>query len=75
MTLPKFLLCKSDQDEPGTEYVLHTDNPRYLAIVDIKNPLSQINPIQWIDEPNLQDVQSLATLMREMGDWYVREIS
>lgn len=72
MSLPKFLLCSSFQENEN-EYVLHTQYPRYIALVDNND----ITVIEWIDiiPPTEIDAQQLASLMTQMGDWYAIEIS
>lgn len=68
MKLSKFLMCFDKGKE--TKYVLHTENPRFIATVTV-NPDKTIDiiPSEWIDKP-IANASLLAKLMREMGDWY-----
>jgi hypothetical protein len=66
--IPKFLLCQNKGDKQ--QYVLHTQSPRFLAVVKRNADRSiDINPTEFYDNP-VVDAVSLAKLMRELGDWY-----
>jgi|GEM_PF-4996988 len=74
--LPKFLLCRSSE-EPAREFVLHTFHPYFLAEVTSRGdrtkdilPVLRFEPI-----PPEMDVMKMASLMRQLGDWYLEETS
>lgn len=65
MQVNKFLLSSS----PSGEFILHTEKPRFLA----KRNGDMFETIDIYDPITKDMVDQLASLMREMGDWYVQE--
>ena len=74
MILPKFLLCSSNLENV---FVLHTQFPKLIAIVENDNQGSNLNVLEFFDKIEITDSTplELAKLMREMGDWYSSQIS
>ena len=74
--LPKFLICSSSE-QPEREFVVHCYHPYFLAEVTRNADKSKdILPVLHFEPiPSEIDMMKFASLMREMGDWYVREIS
>jgi hypothetical protein len=55
----------------GRELVVHAKFPEFLATVTHNSDGTiDINPKNWLCDQSKIDVQSLAGLMRRMGDWY-----
>ena len=62
--------------EYGSEYILHTEYPRFLARVVLLEP--EIEVITWFDYIGFQSpdksgvisAERMAKLMRETGEWY-----
>ena len=61
---PEYMICENPMEDQR-EYVLRLAPPSFLAVVE----LDTIKPVRWFGEPP-QDVQTMARLMRETGDWY-----
>lgn len=58
------MICENPMSDDRI-YILHTQEPRFLAEVDEPD----IEVIEWYDDPPA-DPDRLAGLMRRMGDWY-----
>lgn len=72
--IPRFLVCDS-HDHPELEFVLHTQFPRFLAQTrDETHEYIRLEPVMWFDSPGGLNEMQLARLMREMGDWFAREV-
>lgn len=73
MSIPKFLICKN---KTSKTYILHTEKPKFLALVDKPNKDGSIdiNPVATYDTLGT-DAMLIAKLMRKLGDWYSKEIS
>jgi hypothetical protein len=72
---PKFLLCFNEMAEKGAVYVLHTQQPKFLAKHTPNGPMSDFEVLEWYDAPiafyGPDAAVKLAGLMRRMGDWWV----
>lgn len=84
-TLPKFLYCEADPDEDEAilGYVLHTQEPPFLAQFTLhSNGAREGNLVRWFtDQPTfiqqqldagIEPASTLARLIREAGD-FMRE--
>ena len=67
--LPKFLIG----DTSERTFVIHLHNPRFIAEVHEDWDGDKIIPHTWFDTPSLQ-ASELSALLREAGDFYVKEI-
>lgn len=68
------MIAGNPMAEYGVEYVIHTQDPRFIAKRVYDNPESDFEIVQGIDDmANFfkDDPQKLAGLMRRLGDWYV----
>lgn len=56
----------------GARYIIHNETPTFLAEIIEKNGNIDIKPVEFdkIDFSKV-GVMQFATLMREMGDWFV----
>lgn len=75
---PRFMIAENPMAEYGAEYVLHTQEPRFLAKRVYDNPLSDFEIVMEIDnigEYFKGDVSKEAKLMSRLGDWWVTYIN
>ena len=70
-TIPKFLSCDNFMEDEDGEYVLHTQQPRYLAKwneedegFDIVSEFDDINAFYG------GDADKITALFEEMAEWY-----
>jgi hypothetical protein len=71
---PRFMICENPMAEPDEEYILHTQEPRFLAKRVYENPTTDFEIVMEIDNMAAymnNDVSKLAKLMSRMGDWYI----
>lgn len=71
---PRFMIAENPMAEPDAEYVLHTQQPRFLAKRVHQNPTTDFDIVMEIDDMAKffnNDVSKIAGLMRRLGDWYV----
>lgn len=71
---PRFMICMNEMAEPDSEYILHTQEPRFLAKRVHDNPTTDFEIIIEFDSIAKffnNDPMKLAKLMSRMGDWYV----
>lgn len=64
----KFVVAKDDNYD---EFVIHLHKPRFIGVVNHQEEISIENPT-FIDDPGV-DVQDIARLMREAGEFYIRK--
>lgn len=60
--------------EYGVEYVIHTQEPRFIAKYTPDGTMSDFEIVQEIDNISAffgGDVKKIAGLMRRLGDWFV----
>jgi len=69
--LPKFLLA-NNKNVNGEIYVVHTQEPRFIAKYTPENTLSHFEIVMEIDSFGI-DVMKIASLMRRLGDWFVSQ--
>lgn len=70
----RFMIAQNPMAEPGAEYVLHTQKPRFLAKKLVDNPVTDFDVIDDIDNIAAfynHDLIKAAGLMRRLGDWYL----
>lgn len=68
------MIAENPMAEPDAEYILHTQEPRFLAKRVQDNPMTDFEIVMEIDNMGAffkNDVMKVAGLMRRMGDWYV----
>lgn len=76
--LPRFLIAENPMAESDVEYVIHTQEPRFIAKRVYENPGTDFEIVQEIDDMNTffkGDLQKMASLMRRLGDWWVAYIN
>lgn len=68
------MLAENPMAEPDGEYVVHTQQPRFIAKRVYGNPTTDFEIVDDIDnigEFFKNDPSKAAKLMSRMGDWYV----
>ncbi len=67
---PKFVVAVDDNND---ELVIHLHKPRFIGAVNQQEELSiSIETPTFIDDPGLE-VQAIARLMREEGEFYAKQ--
>lgn len=71
MTIDKWLIGESV--DGVRQYIVHTQPPRFIGLIEDDDGTSVINQLEWIDEPVLggdpsSDAAAVAQLMREAGE-------
>lgn len=72
--LPRFMVAENPMAEPDVEYVIHTQEPRFIAKRVYDNPGTDFEIVVEIDNMNVffkGDALKMAGLMRRLGDWWV----
>lgn len=67
------MICANPMAEPGTEYVIHTQEPRFIAQYTPDGPISDFGIVQEIDSIAAfyqGRPERMAGLMRRLGDWW-----
>ncbi len=75
---PRFIIAENPMAEPDAEYILHTQQPRFLAKRVHDNPTTDFEIVDDIDNMAVffkNDSTKVAGLMRRLGDWYVAFIN
>ena len=67
---PRFLIG----DTETRTFVVHLHRPRFVAEVVRRGPDTEGMQPTFIDTIDSMDAAAIARLMREAGDWYVRQI-
>ncbi len=72
------MICENPMAEYGTEYVLHTQQPRFLAKKVYDNPTTDFEIVDDID--NMAsffsgDPGKVAKLMSRLGDWWITYVN
>jgi hypothetical protein len=71
--LPKFLLCENEQAELDGEYVLHTQQPRFLAKRIYDDASAAFSVVDDMDDMTAYfegDTQKRSALMASLSEWY-----
>lgn len=71
------MIAENPMAEYGVEYVIHTQEPRFIARKVDDNPTSDFEIVQEIDDFNTFFAgrpERMAGLMRRLGDWWVAYI-
>ncbi len=73
--LPRFLHCSSLQDPQEREYVLHTQRPRFLAVLveEEEKETDALEIVNWFDDAPADDF-TLARLQKAVSDWFTVEV-
>jgi hypothetical protein len=73
--VPRFLHCSSLQDPQEREYVLHTQKPRFLAVLveDEEKEADALEIVSWFDDVPADDF-TIARLQRAVTDWFAVEV-
>lgn len=67
------MIAENPMAEPGEEYVIHTQRPRFIAKRVYDNPATDFEIVDEIDNivtAFAGDPQKIAGLMSRLGDWY-----
>jgi len=74
MALPKFMIADDPVTDPDNEYIIHTQEPRFIAKrIDDDEENAHIDIVEEIDDVAgffENDQVRLQVLLDELGEWY-----
>ena len=73
-SIPRFMVAENPMAEKDVEYIIHTQEPRFIARKVDDNPITNFEIVDEIDnigEFFKYNELKISGLMRRLGDWWV----